>query len=667
METKKNCLLLGLLAIAWLLFVMAAYATTHKPFDIALLSQAGATLWRFLLVVWILALSGGLGKRFFPFPDASLPALVQALLQLSLGIGGLGLITLLIGIALGVRWPLWMLALLLTVWLRLDLIRWLKTLVTGSKTALRAKGRLGKWSAILLALILCCTLPVALAPPTAFDTLTYHLTLPRAYLLAGRIRYIPELMFWGMPQTTEMLYTLAAGLGGEETATLLEWAIGLLVLLGLQQYMASRYGERAGWVAIATLLAGPSLVRALHSGYIEWTCMLYGLSFLVSMELWWSTSHRRYLLLAGAVAGIALGTKYTNGILALMGLFFISMRTVPTKTKARAVIGNVILFALMIGVFNLPWWLRNSIATGNPFYPLLFPTADMSRYRLEYYPSYPTPWGGWLEMLTLPWQATVMGVEHGVGPSASIGPLLLGLSPFALSKWRTREERGRIALGLATGMTVIGFMIWAVASRFGYLLTQTRLYIAFFPAWAVMGAVGFENIAAFHSRQIRFHRIVGAAVVLSLSLTALEIGRETVAKGTLDFLAGHIDRNAYLQRTLGDYPQAMQTVQNLPAGSSALMLWETRGLLCWPICDPDEVIDRWYDDLHQYRTAERILQSWQSRGYTHLLINRKGMEFVYQDDERLTEPDWQVLNQVLAELSFVQSIGSYALYQLPPP
>lgn len=665
MKERKH-LLLGFLAILWLLLVMAAYATTHKPFDAVFLSQAGATFWRVLLVVWILALSGGLGARLFSFQDAPLPVLTRSILQMSLGMGGIGLITLFIGIALGVRWPAWLFLLVITIGLRADLMNWLKT-VLANATALRTGGRLGKWLAVFIALILCLTLPVALAPPTAFDTLTYHLTLPRAYLLAGRIRYIPELMFWGMPQTMEMLYTLAAGLGGDETAMLLEWAIGVLVTLGLWQYMASRYSERAGWVAVATLLAGSSLVRALHSGYLEWACMLCGFGFLVSMEVWWSTSNRRYLLLAGAIAGIALGMKYTNGILALMGGLFILIRHVMVKAKAKAILLDIGMFASIIGILNLPWWLKNLVATGNPFYPLLFPTADMSRYRLEYYPSYPTPWGGWLEILTFPWQATVMGVEHGVGPSASIGPLLLGLSPFALLGWKKREQHARITLGLAAGMTVLGFGIWVIASRFGYLLTQTRLYIAFFPAWAILGAVGFENVAAIHSQQIRFNRVLGAAVLLALSLTTLEAGREMIARSALDFLVGRIDRQTYLQQVLGDYPQAMQALQDLPPASSVLMLWETRGLMCWPICDPDEVIDRWYDDLHRYQTADRILQSWQNRGYTHLLINQRGMEFVHQDDKRLTEQDWQVLHQLLVKLSFIQNVGSYALYQLPSP
>lgn len=658
---NRKQILIGIAAILWLLFVMTSYAATHKPFDGVFLRRAGTVLWQGLVAGWILTVGGGLGRRLFPLANAPLPEANRVVLQAGIGLGALGLLILLTGSALGLHWPLWLVMLGLTLWLRPLAQDWLTALIRNNSLG-RPRGALARCLAILSAFLVGYALIVALAPPTAFDTLTYHLTLPRAYLLNDRITYIPGIMFWGMPQTTEMLYTLAMSLGGEQAAILLQWGTGVLTLIGLWQYVAAHYTERGGWIAVATLLAGSSLASALHTGYVEWSCMLYGLSFLMSLELWWTSRDRRFLVPMAIVTGIALGTKYTNGILALMGVCFLLARS---RTKPRQLSSDLLVFASLVLVTTLPWWIKNALATSNPFYPLLFPAAEISRYRLEFYSD--VPWGGWVEGLTLPWQATFLGVENGVGPSAAIGPLLLGLSPLALFTRRTWSERGRLVLNLALTMTGLGFLIWGIASRFAYLLIQTRLYVAFFPAWAIVSAVGFEQIASVQAGRIRWHRLLGAAVCLSLGLNALEAGRDLLARGALDFLAGRMDEQAYLENVLGDYPQAMQAIRALPADASVLLLWETRGLLCWPVCDPDEVIDRWYDDLHRYQTADRILRAWQEQGYTHLLLSRRGMNFVRREDNRLTEQNWQLLEQVLAALPPPRNIGAYSLYTLPTP
>ncbi len=658
---NRKGLLVGMAATLWLLFVMASYAATHKPFDAALLAHAAIALWQGLLVLWIFALGGGLARRLFPLREAPVPVATRAVLQAGIGLGTLGLIILLLGVTLGLRWPLWLTALGLTLYLHREWRGWLADLAEGI-ASVRLSGLLVRSLAILSTFLLGCTLLTALAPPFAFDTLTYHFTLPRAYLLLDRIAYLPKIMFWGMPQTTEMLYTLAMSLGGYQAATLLEWGIGVLTLLGLWHYVATHYTARAGWVAVATLLAGYSLAGALSSGYVEWSSMLYGLGFLISLELWWRSQDRRFLVLLAALAAFALGSKYTNGILALMGVCFLLVRH---RLRTRQWSIDLLIFGTLIVGITLPWWVKNALATGNPFYPLLFPAAEMSRYRLEYYSD--LPWGGWLEGLTLPWQATFLGIENKVGPSASIGPLLLGLSPLALFGWQRWSERSRLVLKLAIAMTGMGFAIWGVASRFAYLLIQTRLYVAFFPAWALMGAAGFEHVASLRAYQVRFHRLLGAAVVLSLALNALEMGHEAIARRDLAFLSGQMDSQQYWEHVLGDYPKAMQAIQELPEGASVLLLWDTRGLLCWPKCDPDEVIDRWYDDIHRYQTADRILQAWREQGYTHLLLHRRGMDFVRQEDRRLTEQDWQLLHQVLAALPPPREIGTYSLYSLSAP
>lgn len=52
----------------------------------------------------------------------------------------------------------------------------------------------------------------------------------------------------------------------------------------------------------------------------------------------------------------------------------------------------------------------------------------------------------WTKIVLLPWQATIWGVDGGEGFSTSIGPLLLGLAPFAFISWHENAANYKIAI-----------------------------------------------------------------------------------------------------------------------------------------------------------------------------------------------------------------------------
>lgn len=154
------------------------------------------------------------------------------------------------------------------------------------------------------------------------------------YLLQGRITYLPNTMFWGMPQQTESLYTLGMYLGGTEAATVLGWTIGVLTLAGLAELSRQMFGADSAWVATGSLISGYGTVALLGNGYVEWSGMLYGLATAASLITWLQKKETYTLVLAGIFAGMALGTKYTSGIVLIagaFGIFVVTFHALPTK------------------------------------------------------------------------------------------------------------------------------------------------------------------------------------------------------------------------------------------------------------------------------------------------------------------------------------------------
>ena len=505
---------------------------------------------------------------------------------------------------------------------------------------------------------------VALAPPLQFDALTYHLAIPKAYLQAGHITYLQNNIFWGMPQLVEMLYTLAIYIGGIEAAPILGWWIGLLALIGLVGFTKSIFEREIAWVAAASIMAGSGLTTSFSSGYVEWASILYGLCILICLSHWLVDEQISRVVMAGALAGMAMGIKYTNGIILIGGVVVLLFSQKFTSFKKS--LTNLLWFGGMAILVMLPWLIKNLTATSNPFYPVFIPSGAMDATLLAFYQFKPFA-QDWSRIILLPWQATIWGVDGGDGFSASIGPLLLGLSPFALIYWHRLDPNQKATVKTGLIILFVGFFVWAVGSQFRGLLIQTRLYFIIFPSWALLAATGYALIAKINSYNIRFGKLADTFILLALLFNTFSTIKSTSVSNPMAVILNLESRASYLTRHLGSYETAMQALQSLSGNPKVLMLWETRGFECQPECDPDEIIGRWYHDWSIYQNSNSIISNWKKQGYTHILLNRNGADFVRKYDVNAPGSEyWQGLHMVTKALIPVgENMGGYELYQLP--
>jgi hypothetical protein len=666
--------LLGLFALLWLAVVVSLYYVTHKPFTPALAAALGKAAVQSAAAFALVSAGGGLGLFLLPEPGqhyspedalADRP-LAAPVLQAGLGLGLLSLAAFCLGATVGINSPLaWAALLVLFGLLRRRILSWWRSW-SGLARLWAEADRPGKTLVLLAGAILVFAWITALAPPLKFDALVYHLALPERYLELGRVIPAPEIMFWGMPQVAELLYTWAIALAGQETAAALGWLAGTLALTGLAGLLGPHFGARAAWVAVAVLLCGNSLSAALAWGYVDWWTVLFGVSFLAALARWRGSpaglSRERALSLAGLYAGLALGTKYSAGVLILGGLAVILWDR--RESGLHTILAAGLRFSLPAVLVSLPWWIRNALATGNPFYPFFYPSGAMSAFRLAFF-SLPA-WGGWDEAFLLPWKATQMGIEGAPGYSASIGPLLLALGPIYWLGWKFLARPAQLLLAAAGLVSLTGLFTWAIASRFSGYLIQSRLYWAVFPALATLAAAGFHALDGLKLPGLRLGRVAAALIITVSGFAAIQMAETVLKSGAPQVLLALRQPEDYLDDNLGWYAPAARAVSGLPEGTRTLMLWEPRSLYCTPGCQPDEVLDRWLSE-RQAASPAGVLQAWREAGYTHLLYNRFGAEFVRGEDPRYTMEDWQALDSLLGGLPVVQDFGgAYQLYALTP-
>jgi len=525
------------------------------------------------------------------------------------------------------------------------------------------KNRVFEFSlAILLAITALVTLLTALAAPIKFDALVYHLSLGQIFSAAGKIIYTPSNIFWGMPLLGEMIYLLAQLGAGLSSAVFVGWLVGVIGLVGIYGYTREKFGTGPGWVSIACLLAGFTLATSIGWGYVDWFAMLFGIAFIIALDLWHQSGSRKFIILVGVFTGFALGAKYTAGVLLVSGAVIVLFMNPKKAITSRLL--DLLLYILVAGAVFSPWLVKNLIATGNPMYPFLEPAGAMDQFRLDFYRGN-NPWGSWREILLLPIYAVTTGIEGAPGFNASIGPLLLGLGLLSWIGWRSRPSKQKNALILSGLVVITGLSVWIIASRFSEYLIQSRLYYAIFPAAAILAGAGYHVFEYWEWKGVRFNRIVGALILLVMAINVFQISVDTISKNSLQEILALQTRQEYINNNLGWYGPTMEAINVLPNDASVLLLWEPRSLYCLPKCDPDEVLDRWIHDRHLYGDPQDIFDRWKIDGYTHVLFHQAGADYIRRSDDRYSEADWDALEEVLAQLPDpVDFGGAYYLYSL---
>ncbi|MGQ0601687.1 MAG: ArnT family glycosyltransferase [Anaerolineales bacterium] len=656
------------------LVALAGYYLVHKPITPALAVHLTSVAADVGVALWITLLGGGLGRVLLSHP------LLSALLRLpragegvggevALGWGVIALLTLALGFFGGLHAPvMWALALTGTVLLRSALRAWAVD-VWAAVRELWEPGRFARGCAMAVGVILLLGLLRALAPPMMWDALVYHLTLPRQYIELHGLNADPRLVFTGMPQLNEMLFTTAMLLRGSTdgiTAQTLGWAFGAVLVVTVAGYARSTLGSRESVFAPAMLLSSFTVALSFAWAYAELLLMLYAVGVLIALREWQQTHNPRWLVLAGALSAFAVGCKYTGVIVPIAAAAFVLFATGRNLQPATR---NIAILLVPCALLTAPWLLKNLLATGNPFYPLLLPTAPMDALRQSYYnhPSADERNPLWASLIFF--RAVFLGLQGGNDYDATLGPLWVLMPLLAALGWRRLSESQRHALAPIAMFCAAGYVVWVALKQVSKYAVQARLFFAMFPALAVLGAAGLSVLPSFNLPQLRLAVVVRAIIAFVLAVNVREVALHFAGRSPLVYLAGVQNADDYRLAQLGGYTLALQRVNALPAEARVLFLWEPRSLECVTIerCLPDTIIDRWWHARRTVGSAQAILSGWRVEGVTHVLLAETGIAFVKQNDVGLfTAADWDELQRLRDQLTLVEHIGpAYTLYALP--
>lgn len=335
-----------------------------------------------------------------------MPLRWHLLLGTALGLGGISLLILMLGLIGFLQRPLWIAILFVLAVAGVVRLRILIRAGSAYDRPPRARAwgsdpQVRWWACLwllacpfaVLALLAASTAPGLIRQEEGFgyDVLEYHLQLPKEYVQAGRIEYIPHNVYGNFPANVEMLYLLAMIVHDNisdvgVTANTIHLMFALLAVFAA--WVAGReWSPGAGIVCAVILATGGWLTYLCGLAYVENGMLFFGMTatalLLRHVRLRADNEEGdepddkpnatagpwRSVAAAGVVAGLACGCKYTALPLIAAPLAFATLLQSGCSIRRRIVEGFV--FAAATFVTFAPWIIKNQVMTGNPVFPLV--------------------------------------------------------------------------------------------------------------------------------------------------------------------------------------------------------------------------------------------------------------------------------------------------------
>jgi 4-amino-4-deoxy-L-arabinose transferase-like glycosyltransferase len=651
----------------WAFAVIGAYFVFHKPFGAQNVAAAASTMLDIWVAAAIVSIAISVGSRVVPDGN-DVSSLEKCVLGAGAGLGFLSLILFALGLAGAYyRWLAWILllaGLLLSSRRTLTLARQIRA----GRIDWPADG-FGRFLFLFLGGLLLMAFVQALLPPTAWDSLAYHLTGPKLYVQNhGVILPDVNIPYLGFPSLVEMLFTAGLLLKGPVVAQLLNWSFSVLTLAAIYVFALRRFDVRVAWLSMALFYSAPTIVLLSTWAYVDIALMFYALAAVHAVLRWRESRSVRWLLLGAVFCGSAMSSKYTAASLAVALLVLIL-----SEGRARGwrrVFADSVFFGAAASLVVTPWLIKNWIMLGNPVYPFVFEGVHWDAFR-RFWISRPgtglaftSPW----RLLTAPWDMAVVATEGKAGFSATIGPLLLLGLPMLAFVWRGVEGGVRRALAALLTVCAVQYLIWLFGIAVSGMVIQTRLLFPIFPLLALMAGCALEHVRLLRRPAFAIDWILRALIVIVLSLNLAGAGLETVSSAPLQYLTGLESRDSYLARRLGPHYSVMDFInRNLSDSARIFFLWEPRSYYCQRQCQPDIILDGFKHLMYRFKTAPAIAAFLRDEGYTHVLLFDQGLDFVLADKgDPIDAVDVATLHEL--EQQYLQPVygegGPYVLYRL---
>lgn len=359
------------------------------------------------------------------------------------------------------------------------------------------------WGLVCLGLVTLLALQAligVLAPSTSldWDSLAYHLAVPKIWLEAGQMIQVEAMHHSNFPFGADNLFLLGLQWGGESGAKAFMLAASLMGGIAAFGLLRRWSGPQAGWTGMLGVWGVPVLAWEGGTAYIDGLHGLYALlAVAYACEVLWPGEEDEAqipLWLPALFLGFCLGSKFT-GLQVMAALVGVAL--VGGIVKKQVVEGAKLATILTIGGLLLasPWLIRTTINMGNPVYPFFYSVLggkEWNDWRAKIYSEEQASFGVGKDpsklghaVLGLAYQpgryVNPRQTEGGGFPSGAVGFAALAAMAFLAASGRaSAREKAMLAY------SALGLLTW-------FLLSQQSRYLGVFVLPPLMAAASLAG------------------------------------------------------------------------------------------------------------------------------------------------------------------------------
>jgi len=438
-----------------------------------------------------------------------------------------------------------------------------------SRSAVMIAGRQGIHPLVML-LIAAGGLSLAAATTFApfYDQWHYHLAFPYQWLRWGTVVTFDRHAYSFFPSNMGLLYVYALAGPGGWAAQIMHWMMGAVTATG-SALLAGRLGAPrvGGLLAAVIFLATPSVIQMGALAGSDLGVAAFAVAAVLTLFSDGSNPsfNSRRAMIVGVLTGMAVGCKYlalaTIAVPLLVVTAALSATVARPKYRLRG--GGVAALTVGIGMTLVasPWFIRNSIITGNPTYPY-FESIFHSSAADEGIATGIGDFGLNREKIGT---ALTLGTFARRGQSSDIGPIHLWLSPLVLI-WGWRH-RGRPEVMATVALIVGGVLCWSAGPPLGRYLLPTLALLA-----ACIGASWIELLGALAPTP----RVLCTGILAAILAANCNPIRAEYLPDQLACFAGTTPYEAYLQANCTQLEAVRAANAELPDHAVLLMVGEPR-------------------------------------------------------------------------------------------
>ncbi|MGH7514229.1 MAG: ArnT family glycosyltransferase [Gemmatimonadales bacterium] len=454
--------------------------------------------------------------------------------------------------------------------------------VPGSFRQLAGRGR-SRHAMVWLLLVTAFLISMALVPPSDWDSLMYHLQVPKQWLLEGRI-FVPD----GNDQAAligvaQMVYLPFLAMGSSATPAVLSAALAVILALSAFAICARFWPPPTRNYILVTLWGSPAIILVAITARVDITVTLFTLLAHYALLLAWTDRTGGPWLDIGAVfIGLAFGVKYHGGLYAVALLPLVVLICRRNANLGSNIWAALARFGALAAVSASPWLLKNGLLFHAPFYPFLSPQTPADGW-LASFPASATATGmidpriyqigrlarapfNLVDAFFSPVKVTI----EGEGRLYWLSPVLL-LLPLWFLRWR---DRVLLALAGPALIYLVALISISPETNLRYLIPGIVPLTIVSTGVAVQFSTTAPRLLQWLTRGFL---VIGCVLPALIAMSVMML-----VAHPLGHLIGVTSARAYL-RTYGsfDVRQHERLVEfsegGLPSDSRTLMLFEARG------------------------------------------------------------------------------------------